>query len=86
MGQKSTKWDTLGLNGTEKGLKGIKKDLKELKRDIKELKSGKWIEKGLQNKHCPTMTELSQFFLIVGSKCQRLNPQPWNKYFSCIKV
>ena len=48
MGQKSTKWDTLGLNGTEKGLNGIKKDLKELKRDLKELKRDKWIEKGMQ--------------------------------------
>jgi hypothetical protein len=29
-----------------------------------------------------TRTEDNQFFLMVGSKCHKLNPQPWNKYFS----
>ena len=29
-----------------------------------------------------TMTAESQFFLIEGSKCHKLNPQPWNRYFS----
>ena len=29
-----------------------------------------------------TMTADSQFFLIEGSRCHKLNPQPWNRYFS----